>query len=151
MESKILAPISSEFDKVRLSDKRLKKRLSKIVQAAERLPGGSLPKRAESVADLEATYRFLDNPNVSAEEILDSHVQRTCERAKEHEKVLLIHDTTTFRFGGAKDREGLGRINGKFGQGFLAHYTICTSMEQVILAVTSGELTCTVNTDGQTK
>lgn len=128
MKPTILAPILSEFSNLKFSDKRLKKRFVKIVEAAERLPAASLPKRSESTAALEGTYRFLDNPAVVPEEILDAHVQCTCARAAEHEKVLILHDTTTFRFGGNNEREGLGRVNGKSGHGFMAHYSICTSM-----------------------
>ena len=49
------------------------------------------------------------------------------ERASVHESVLVVHDTTEFRFGGAKERRGLGRLNASKREGFLAHYSICVS------------------------
>lgn len=44
-------------------------------------------------------------------------------------EVLVIHDTTEFRFGREKHRNGLGWINStNRQQGFLAHFSICTSL-----------------------
>lgn len=122
-----LAPLSTEFTNVQLKDERLKRRLACIVEAAEKSPGVSLPMQAGSSAALEATYRFIENDRVSAEAILDAHVQCTIERAKDHPYVYVIHDTTEFKFGGEKRRDGLGWLHGKNSQGFFGHFTSCVS------------------------
>src|SRR5688572_6830923 len=100
MEPQLLTPISAEFSTVDLSDTRLTRRLLQIAEAADRAPGSSLPGQAGSPAALEATYRFLTNDKVSAHAIFDGHVRSTVERAKRESKVLIVHDTTEFRFGG---------------------------------------------------
>ena len=117
--------IVGEFEDVSLGDKRLERRLGVIAQAMESAPGDSLVEQAGDVAALEATYRFLSNERVSPEAIFEGHAAKTAARAQEHDSVLVIHDTTEFRFGGAKERKGLGRVSTKKRDGFLAHYSLC--------------------------
>jgi len=114
-----------EFEDVSLGDKRLERRLGVIAQAMESSPGDSLVEQAGDVAALEATYRFLSNERVSPEAIFEGHAAKTAVRAQEHDSVLVIHDTTEFRFGGAKERKGLGRVSTKKRDGVLAHYSLC--------------------------
>ena len=122
-----LAPLSTEFENARLGDERLRRRLIKIVTAAEKAPGASLPVQSGSSSALEGTYRFIENDNVSAQAILDAHVECTVERAQEHDFTYVIHDTTIFKFGGVTRREGLGALHGGNAQGFFGHYSICVS------------------------
>ena len=86
-------------------------------------PGATLPARAGSIAALEATYRFLTNPKVTAEALFGAHAPPTIERAAREEDVLVIHDTTEFsvRGSGTAGRHGAA----KFRQcaGFLAHFS----------------------------
>lgn len=116
-----------EFEAVSLGDKRLERRLWKVATAMESAPGESLVEQAENVAELEATYRFLSNRRVKPEAIFSGHACKTAERAGEFDSVLVIHDTTEFRFGGVKERRGLGRVSTDKRDGFLAHYSICVS------------------------
>ena len=116
-----------EFEAVSLGDRRLERRLSSVARAMETAPGESLVEQAGSVAQLEATYRFFSNKRVAPEAIFAGHAFNTAERASEFESVLVIHDTTEFRFGGVKERRGLGRVSTNKRDGFLAHYSICVS------------------------
>lgn len=127
MNTTYLPPLSSEFVDVEFNDKRLKKRLTTIVEAAAKSPDASLPNQASSGAALEGTYRFIENSRVSGEAIFAGHVHCTVERASRYPYVYVIHDTTEFKFGGLKPREGLGRLHGTDSQGFLAHFTFCAS------------------------
>jgi hypothetical protein len=117
--------IVGEFEGISLGDKRLDRRLSTIVEAMEDAPGNSLVEQAGNVAALEATYRFLSNRRVVPEAIFEGHAGKTAERAATHERVLIVHDTTEFRFGGTKERSGLGRVSTNKRDGFLAHYSLC--------------------------
>lgn len=127
MKIKQLEPVSAEFAKAELGDVRLTRRLQQMADSAEKAPSSSLPNQADSSAALEGTYRFLENPSVSAEAILDAHVQRTIERAEVHPYVYVIHDTTEFKFGGENRREGLGWVDSPKDQGFLGHFSFCAS------------------------
>ncbi len=121
--------VVGEFENVSLGDKRLERRVSLIANAMELAPGESLVEQAGSVAALEATYRFLSNPRVKPEAIFEGYARKTVGRAAAHERVLVVHDTTEFRFGGAKQRRGLGCISTKKRDGFLAHYSLCVATD----------------------
>jgi hypothetical protein len=75
-----------------------------------------------SEAELEGFYRFIRNDKVDFEEVLRLHVRDTVARVGEHQEVLVVHDTTEFRFLGNK-RKRLGRV-GSAGQGFLGHFSL---------------------------
>lgn len=45
-------------------------------------------------SELQAAYRFCDNPNVSPEKILQPHISATTTRAKNQKVVLCAQDTT---------------------------------------------------------
>lgn len=122
-----LAPLSSEYSNVRLGDERLKRRLMQIADASEKTPNASIPVQSGSPAALEGTYRFIENDRVSAEALLDAHVQCTVERAQSYSHVYVIHDTTEFNFSGDEHREGLGWTHSRKQQGFFGHFTICVS------------------------
>jgi len=121
--------VESEFEGVELGDKRLERRLVKIAAAMDRAPQESFVEQASDVAALEGTYRFLSNERVRPEAVFEQHIQRTVERASKHPAVLVVHDTTEFRFGGTTERRGLGRISTEKREGFLAHYSVCVSLE----------------------
>jgi len=93
-------------------------------------PAASFPTAAEGDAELEATYRFLNNEAVSAAEIMRPHLHRTVERCGAATAVVVAHDTTEFNFGRSK-REDLGRVGRGKSFGFYGH---------VALAVANGEL-----------
>jgi hypothetical protein len=121
--------IVEEFAEVAFGDERLDKRLKVIARAMEAAPGDSLVEQAGNVAALEATYRFLSNGRVTPEVTFEGHALKTAQRAAAHESVLVVHDTTEFRFGGAMDRSGLGRVSTSRRDGFLAHYSICLALD----------------------
>lgn len=129
MNTKLATAVSAEFATAELGDVRLSRRLRLMTEAAEQRPGATLPARAGSIAALEATYRFLANPKVTAEALFGAHALTTVERAGPEEDVLVIHDTTEFRFGGAEPRDGMGWLNSDNVQGFLAHFSIVATRE----------------------
>ena len=94
--------ILGEFEGISLGDKRLDRRLLAIAHAMEGAPGESLVEQAGEVAALEAMYRFFSNKRVRPERIFEGHAANTAQRAAAHERVLIVHDTTEFRFGGRK-------------------------------------------------
>lgn len=88
-------------------------------------PNEGLPRALGNQADLEATYRFMANPRVTPQRILEPHFQATAARASSEELVLAIHDTTEAQFSG-EARQGLGRCtNNK--PGFFVHVTLAVA------------------------
>lgn len=124
METTDSEALSAELGEADFGDRRLSRRLGRIVDALIADPSKSFPKIAESEADLEATYRFLRNEAVTPEAILACHYEATAERASHNAVTLVAHDTTTFSFPGEARREGLGRLRSEKGQGFFGHFSL---------------------------
>lgn len=120
--------VVSEFDGAQLGDKRLNKRLTKVVSSLERQPESAFPKAMVTPADTEGFYRFVRNPRIVWEALLQPHLDATLERAKEFDEVLVLHDSTEFSFGGSKKRQGLGKLQ-QTQQGFLGHFSIVISAD----------------------
>jgi hypothetical protein len=118
--------VRSEFARVRLGDRRLNTRLDLLVSALQDAPDRSFPSATRSDAELEGTYRFLQNGRVTLDRLIEPHIQATIERAGLTRRVLVVHDTTEFRFEGMKQREGLGKVPGN-GQGFFGHFALVVS------------------------
>jgi len=117
--------LSTEFSQVELGDYRRTCRLMCIADAVAGAPGAGIPRQTGTEAALEATYRFLNNQDVSPEDVLDGHLRMTAKRAVESGRVLVVHDTTKFTFGGEKLRSGLERSRGEQTQGFFSHFSFC--------------------------
>ena len=89
-----------EYVDADLGDERRSERLLRVAAAASREPAASFRCSAEDDAALEATYRFLNNPNVQADDIFGPHERQTFRRAAEHKNVLVVHDTTELAVAG---------------------------------------------------
>lgn len=118
----------SEVSGAALGDRRLNGRLESIVRALEAQPSAGFPKAMTTSKDTEAFYRFVRNEKVTFEKLLEPHAQATVKRAHDHADVLVVHDTTEFRFTGAAEREGLGRLT-RSGHGFLGHFSLAVSAD----------------------
>jgi Transposase DNA-binding/Transposase DDE domain len=112
---------------VELGDARLERRFGQLMEMMAGAPDLSFPHASgDSDAALEATYRFLNNESVSHGALLAPHYASTLERMRREAEVLVVHDTTEFRFEG--DREGLGRLQQDL-QGFLGHFALAVSAD----------------------
>lgn len=81
-----------------LPDKRLNKRLIKIVEQAIQKPSATIPEASDTWSDTKATYDFWKSERFDYGDIIEGHRQKTLERAKEQELVLMIQDTSDFNF-----------------------------------------------------
>ena len=133
MDEPMPISLESEVESVDLGDARRDARLLKILSRVAAKPGSSLPDTFTSSAELEATYRFLNNPAVSAEAILAGHHVATTERAAARDEVLVLHDTTTFAFNGV--RTEMGTVEPSEKAGFYAHVSLCVGMDGEPLGV----------------
>lgn len=114
--------LSEELSSATFGDHRLSKRLGAIVASATRAPEKSFPQMARSDGELEATYRFLGNDDVTPERILEPHYRATCNRVRGVGPALVVHDTSTFTFGG-DHREDLGWVSNR-SVGFYGHFAL---------------------------
>lgn len=120
--------VSEEFRAAELGDERLRRRLMTIAERVSAAPDASFPQASGSDGELEGVYRFFGNGKVSAEAILEPHIRETVRRAKQAQGALVIHDTTSFVFGGTTPREGLGWIHKQgASQGFFGHFALAVT------------------------
>lgn len=127
-----------EFKGISLGDERLNNRSIKLLHALSENPQSSIPSAAGSWKDTIAAYRFFDNPKVSHDQLLKSHIENTLKRAESFTKVLAIQDTTSLNYSTLEYTEGLGDIGGtesQNNQGLMVHNTYLVSAEGVPLGL----------------
>jgi hypothetical protein len=122
---------SQEYSGAYLGDYRLERRLLSIAERILMKPAESFPTIFSEESGREAFYRFLRNPSVSFEKIIQPHYARSCSRVRESEDVLLIHDTSNIQFHRKKQTD-LGVLNGSrkgsvFQVGFPAHFSMAVA------------------------
>lgn len=111
-----------------LGDARLSKRLCLLADSIAARPGESFPKALDD-AELEAAYRFFGNEAVTPEAILAPHFRQSARRAGDLDRVIVVHDTTAFEFGGQAKRQGLGHLIRPAAQGFFGHFSLALTAD----------------------
>ena len=124
-----LGDLADEYCASNLGDERLSRRLVDLATMAAAEPAASFPKMTQHDSELEATYRFLSNDRISAEEILAPHRRQTALRAKDMNRVVVAHDTTEFNYGKSK-RKDLGLVGQGKSHGFYAHVALAISGDE---------------------
>ena len=122
-----LTTLPEELAEAEFGDERLSRRLQQVTEAAIKNPARSFPQMASSDAELEGTYRFLNNKAVTPERILAPHRRATSERISRACGALVLHDTSTFTFGG-EEREDLGWVS-NLSVGFYAHFALAVGAD----------------------
>ncbi len=117
-----LSDVGGEFAGARLPDRRLEPRIRSIMEALAAKTDASFPTSMGSPKALEGLYRLLNNPRVHHAELLAAHARNTAVRAQTSDEVLVLHDTSTFKFPHVSAAE-IGESNtGKAG--FLGHVSL---------------------------
>jgi hypothetical protein len=134
-----------EFSSLDLGDPRRKMRL---IQTAEKLasqPQAPINKACENWKDTKAAYRLFSNDHISGAQILKSHQEKTRERVKAFDRVLVIQDTTFLNYHGHVRTVGLGRI-GNFKSdkepvtGLIMHSALAVTPKGVPLGILSQKI-----------
>lgn len=125
--------IRGEVEGSEFGDSRLGKRHLKLAELLAKDPSQSFPKATGTDAELEATYRFLNNRSVTPERILEPHYGATLQRCAALPSVLIAHDTTDLGFG--TSRPGLARGRGKENDSFLGHFALAVTATREALGV----------------
>lgn len=110
-----------EFSGVAAGDQRRTRRLVQTAAALMRNPSVSLPHQLQAPAALKATYRLLDQDDLTTEAVLAPHAEHTRAAAGRRPRVLLIQDTTEVDYTDHPKTTGLGPIGDGKGRGFLLH------------------------------
>ena len=107
---------AEEMERADLGDKRLKDRLISICDRFSESPESPINQACADWAETKAAYRFFKNQNVNHVAILETHRQRTAERAKPYKTILAIQDTSYFIYTRHTKTKGLGAISLKKGK-----------------------------------
>ena len=124
-----------ELEGADFGDKRLRNRFIHIMSDIAAQPEASVPQACGTEAATKATYRFLDNENVTPEAIRASHRDKTVERVKEYKVVLAVQDTTSLNYTTHKATSGLGPIDGNGSHGMHVHSVLAVSSDGVPLGL----------------
>jgi hypothetical protein len=119
--------LAREMAGAEFGDRRLSRRLGKIVETVLKAPDMSFPALFDDTG-LEGAYRFFNNDEVTPERVLTPHASATVARMAEEPLSLVIHDTSTMSFDPEGARRGLGRVRSA-GQAFFAHVSLAVSAD----------------------
>ena len=113
---------SAESVSADFGDERLDRRFAIIVSNFGNRPNLSIPAGCLGRAEMEATYRFTDNEQVTFEKILAPHRQCALARAAEHKVALFVQDTTEIDLTRPEQQVvGAGALDGSRRRGLFAH------------------------------
>lgn len=143
-QNKIVPAVSNwimkETQTADLGDKRLTVRLGRLLEMLSRKPSKSIPATSNGWAETKAAYRFFDNESVTAEKILQPHLDATIERIRKEPIVLLLQDTSELNYTGMPQTQGLGKLNSETQLGILLHPTIAVTPERLCLGVVDAQI-----------
>jgi hypothetical protein len=130
MEARFSRFAQEHFGGAQLGDARRSKRLVQVAQRVVAHPGGTLPTKMGTPADLKGMYRLMNCATVTHTAVMQPHRQLTLTRMKECKGVvLLIHDTTQLDYTGKHSLENLGQIAKGFHRGYLCHNTLAVEAD----------------------
>ena len=113
------------FGNAQLGDERRTKRLVYSADAICRHPGGTLPDKFKSPADLRAFYRLCDCEDVTHEAVLAAHRDKIVEQINEHRRdILVLHDSTELDYSTHFALDGLGQIGNGHHRGYICHNSL---------------------------
>lgn len=119
-----------------LGHQRLNQRAAGIVQAALDQPGASIPEASGGRAATDATYRFLDNPNVRPEDLDLAHTRYTVDLlAPADGPVLAVQDTTPADFTTPGRARTLGQLAHPKHFGFFVHAALALTADGLPLGL----------------
>ena len=125
------------FGSARLGDARRTRRLIKIADRIMEHPGGSLPEKMSSWADLMGLYRLMQADAVTHDAVIAAHCARTRELAEAHGGIILrIHDTTEIDYSHVPAlHDQLGPLGDGSGHGYLCHNVLAITPDRQVLGL----------------
>lgn len=125
----------AEMASADLGDKRLNRRLEKVLKRLGDDPGASIPVACRGWAEVQGAYRLLNHENVNWEAVLEPHWTCTQERMRHHPVVLCLQDSTELDFTSQPGIKGLGPLSYAAQHGMYVHPTLAVTPEGLPLGV----------------
>lgn len=127
--------VTKELAEIDLGDKRLNKRVLKILDTASKQPQSSLNTMFHTRKEVQACYRFFSNDLVTESKIIEPHLQQTQERILQQPVVLCPSDSTSLNYTTRKTLKDSGYLSSNNAQGFFMHTTIAITPDRLNLGV----------------
>jgi hypothetical protein len=133
--------VEGELGGCDLGDRRLNRRLGKLMGDLSERVGKGIPLACQDWAATKAAYRFLSNGRVDEGMILQGHFQSTRTRSDETSgRLLVLHDTTEFSYQ-REDTHAIGKLHrtavGADPKGRPRLHTLCGLLMHSSLVVTT--------------
>jgi hypothetical protein len=116
-----------ECNNTDFGDKRLDKRMAKMLEQIIEKPNTSVPQSSDDVYQAKACYRFWDNAKVKPDRILKHHIRETIKEASQQGVILAVQDTTELDFSSHKHTVGLGYLETLKQSGIKVHTALAIS------------------------
>jgi len=135
-----LAPLelwaTAVADEADLPDERLNARFAQLLATLAAKPLDSFPQACGAADQTKAVYRFLSNPRVAADELLQPLVDATVEGCCGLPVVYAVQDSTSFNYSRLKQTTGLGPLNDcKTARGLHLHTTLAVRGDGVAIGL----------------
>jgi len=133
MTTSALGPVewaNQQWGNCGFGDRRLTARAVHMGARMVAEPGASLPKQMGPWAAVMGAYRFLDNPQVTFEKLLQPHWQATRAAAGQVAVALLIQDWTTLDYSAHPKTHGIGPVGSRSQRGMLLHSVLAVEPRQ---------------------
>lgn len=117
-----------------LGDKRLNKRYRVVLEQLSSKPTLSIPAACGGWADIQAAYRFFDNPKVTPTKLLAPHRALTVQRCAEQAVVLVGQDTTELDVTRPREKVG-GPLGDEKHWGVHVHPSLVMTPAQIPLGI----------------
>jgi len=127
--------IENEFATADLGDRRLKERLKVVASRIFDKPQASIKSALRGWAEVIGAYRLFNNRNVTVEAVLAPHRDAVLERVKEHQRVLVVQDTSELDYTTKSKLKGKGPLSDLSRTGFFAHNHLIVTPEGLALGV----------------
>lgn len=133
--------VLEESASVDLGDERLNDRYARILSSIGNRPNLSIPAGCLGRAEMEATYRFTDNPRVTFQKILAPHRRQTLARVAKHAVALFVQDTTELDLTRPQQQVvGAGGLDGSSRRGLFAHLLHAFASDGTPLGTVSAQI-----------
>lgn len=132
--------IKDEFEGTDLKDLRRGRRLSALASSLAAAPANSITAASGGWAECMAAFRFLNNGDYEAGELIAPHIRKTVGRCARHPCVIAIQDTSEMDFSHMKAAEGLGPLNDEKRRGFFLHNHYVVSEQGLPLGVLGADI-----------
>lgn len=131
-----------EWAEIDIGDKRLNERVKEVATKMSSQPTVPLNQACEDWAETKGAYRLFNNEKVTSEKIRKPHQEKTKERMRSYERVLVPQDTSLLDFSSHKKTEGLGPIGTKEQdiKGLVMHSALAMTEQGMPLGVLSQKI-----------